>query len=438
MSLWSREGQCLEKRTRTNAAKPADPYMPLDTRATADWLIESLAEFASHPVEAIIPVAHGAAVAGIREGAPAFPPLDYEWEIPADCLSEYREQRDAFALTGSPELPAGLNFGAQLHYLESLGSLAGVTLMPYAQYWAWLLSGAATSQVTSLGCHSDLWLPGDSDFSPMAKRRGWAAQFAPMVHASDVVGTLRPELAERTGFSPTVRIHAGLHDSNAALVAARGCPELAAHEMTVLSTGTWFVAMRTPGEPVDLAALPETRDCLVNVDVEGQAVPSARFMGGREVELLGGGIDRPGTAGLAKALHVGTMVLPAHVQGCGPFAEHAGSWIDKPENEAQQQAAVALYAALMADCSLDLIGAKQRLLIEGRFAASEIFVRALATLRPGTKVFTANAEADVSFGALRLIEPSLSPPGTLTQVQPLDADLDSYRSGWLSHLENTA
>ncbi len=438
ISLWSREGQCLERRTRTNAVLLANPYAPLDTKATADWLIESLAEFASHPVEAIIPVAHGAAVAGIRDGAPAFPSPDYEWEIPADCLSEYRDQRDAFALTGSPKLPAGLNFGAQLHYLDTLGSLDRVTLMPYAQYWAWLLSGAATSEVTSLGCHSDLWLPGDSDFSPIANRRGWAGDFAPIVHASDVVGTLRPELAERTGLSPAVRVHAGLHDSNAALVAARGWPGLAAREMTVLSTGTWFVAMRSPGGPVDLAALPEARDCLVNADVEGRPVPSARFMGGREIETLGGGIDRPGSDGLAEVLKTGAMVLPAHVPGCGPFADMVGGWIGKPSGESQRQAAIALYAALVADCSLDLIGAKERLLIEGRFAASEIFVRALATLRPNTRVFTASAEADVSFGALRLVEPTLSLPGTLIPAEPFDADLDSYRSGWLSHLENTA
>jgi hypothetical protein len=409
---------------------PGGPYAALDTAATADWLVAALGQFAEHPVEAIIPVSHGAAIVGIRDGVLAFAPPDYEFEIPADSLGSYRAQRDPFAVTGSPALPAGLNIGSQLHHLDALGVLKGCTLMPYAQYWAWLLSGVAVSEVTSLGCHSDLWSPATSDFSPMVKRRGWAGQFAPLVRASDVIGTLLPELAKQTGLSPTVRIHAGLHDSNAALLAARSFPEIAGREATALSTGTWFIAMRTPAETVNLTTLPEARDCLVNVDAFGQPVPSARFMGGREIELLGQRIDRPGLGGLANVLASGAMVLPSQVPGGGPFPASSGRWINQPEAVEDQTAAIALYAAMMADTALDLIGARDLLLIEGRFAASELFCRALATLRPETRVYTASAEADVSFGALRLIEPSLVPLGELVPVDPLDRDLSVYRAAW--------
>ena len=120
----------------------------------------------------------------------------------------------------------------------------------------------------------------------MAKRLGWAGRFAPVVPASETIGVLRPELAARTGLSANARVLAGLHDSNAALLAARGFAEIAQNEATVLSTGTWFIAMRLPAETVALAKLPEARDCLVNVDAYGGPVPSARFMGGREIEAL--------------------------------------------------------------------------------------------------------------------------------------------------------
>lgn len=400
----------------------------LDTAATADWLIGALRQFSDHPVEAIIPVAHGAAVAGIRRGVLAFTPPDYEWQVPD--LTTYRAGRDRFALTGSPALPQGLNMGAQLHALEALGGFDGVTLLPYAQYWAWLLSGVAVSEVTSLGCHSDLWMPAEADFSPMAVRRGWASRLAPLARAGDAIGTLLPGIAEVTGLSPEVRIHAGLHDSNAALLAARGFAELAGKEATVLSTGTWFIAMRSSGAPFDPAALLEARDCLVNVDVAGRAVPSARWMGGREVELLGARIDRPGLDGLAEALAGGAMVLPAHVGGSGPFPKAKGGWIAEPADDAARSAAIALYAALMADASLDLIGARETLLVEGRFAASEIFTRALASLRPGCTVYAAPGEADVSLGALRAIWPDVRPAGILARVQSLDQDLTGYRQHW--------
>ena len=378
-----------------------------------------------------MPVAHGAAVAGIRDGALAFAPPDYETPLPADMLAQYRAGRDPFALTGSPALPMGLNLGAQLHGLEARGLLDGATLLPWPQYWAWWLSGEAVSEVTSLGCHSDLWAPAGATFSPMAVRRGWAGRFAPMARAGEVIGTLRPHLAARTGLSPAVRIHAGLHDSNAALLAARACPELAGKEATVLSTGTWFVAMRSPAMPVDLAALPEGRDCLVNVDAAGRPVPSARFMGGREVELLGERIDHAGLGGLADALIEGAMVLPTQVPGCGPFPAAVGRWIDRPADAPTRAATIALYAACMADTALDLIGASGALLVEGRFAASEIFVRTLASLRPGTQVYAASAGADVSFGALTLALPGLVPPGERIAVAPIGRDVAAYRDEWL-------
>lgn len=443
VSLWTRDGRCLDRVTRPNERHAASP-IALDTPANAQWLIEALGGFAGHPVEAIIPVSHGAAVAGIRDGKLAFPCIDYEWELPADELAAYRAQRDNFAQTGSPALPAGLNLGAQIHYLDSIGALGGVTLMPYAQYWAWLLTGFAVSEVTSLGCHSDLWNPSTGDYSAMAKARGWAAKFAPLASAGDTVGTLLPALAAQTGLPAATRVLAGLHDSNAALLAARGFTEIADNEATVLSTGTWFIAMRLAAEPVDTASLPEARDCLVNVDAYGRPVPSARFMGGREIETLieidTRRVDiKPDQSALLaavpKVVSDGAMVLPTLAPGCGPFPDSRSRWLNRPECWFERRAAACLYAALVANESLDLIGSKDRLLVEGRFAEAEVFVRALASLRPGTQVYTANAHNDVSFGALRLIDPALRPQGELVPVQPLETDLTDYRARWCAEIE---
>jgi len=427
----------LDRKVRTNATCVVDGIRRLDVDGIAGWVAEALASHSSHPVEAIIPVAHGAGVVALNADAAPVPPLDYEQPIPAHVLSEYRAQRDPFTITGSPALPAGLNFGAQLHWLERLhpDRMHGAVLLPWAQYWAWFLSGVAVSEVTSLGCHSDLWEPVSADYSPLARRRGWADRFAPLARAGDAIGTLRADLALRTGLSPSVRVHAGLHDSNAALLSARGHAGIGGQEATVLSTGTWFIAMRSPQGPVDLAALPEARDCLVNVDVDARPVPSSRFMGGREIELLGERIDIGGTAGLADVLTSGAMVLPSQVAGCGPFPGSVGRWIDRPGHADERAAAIALYAALVADTSLDLVGATGKLLIEGRFAASEVFTRALAALRPGTKVFTVGGEADVSFGALRLLDPDLAPQDKLDPVEPLADDLFAYRAEWHDDME---
>jgi hypothetical protein len=215
------------------------------------------------------------------------------------------------------------------------------TLPPWAQYWVWFLTGNAVSEVSRFGCHSDLWCPKEADFSPMAKRLGWAETLASLARAGDIAGTLRPEIATQTGLAADVKVAAGLHDSNAALLAARGFAEIAHNEATVMSTGTWFIGMRLPAPPVDTASLPAARDCLVNVDVHGRAVPSARFMGRREIETV---IeidtrrvdikpDQPALlAAVPEVLRNPRMILPMLIRRFGPFPEGHCGWINRPED----------------------------------------------------------------------------------------------------------
>jgi len=443
VTLWSRDGQLLDRQTRPNIHRADEGIRRLDAGGISAWLTGALAAYAGKAVENIVPVGHGAGFAALVDGALAFAPLDYEAAPPADVAADYAQARAPFAETGSPRLPDGLNLGAQLAWADSLypAEMARSILVPWAQYWGWWLTGQAVSEVTALGCHTDLWAPAEADWSSMARAKGWAERFAPLAKAGDVIGTLRPEIAAATGLSQDIKVLAGLHDSNAALMAARGYAEIAHSEATVLSTGTWFIGMRLPATPVATAELPQARDCLVNVDAYGAPVPSARFMGGREIEALieidtrrvDIKADQPRLLTAVPAvLASGAMHLPTLAPGCGPFPDAAARWINPPADWYERRAAACLYAALVTDAALDLIGSDDRLLVEGRFAEAQVFVRALASLRPHTQVFVANAHNDVSFGALRLIDPTLHPSGGLALVEPLDADLDTYRNRWLA------
>lgn len=449
LSLWSSEGALIERRVRANARIDTGAYAALDAAGIEAWVAEVLRDFAKlADVGAIVPVGHGAAAAIVRGGRLACPPLDYEDAMPAGLRDTYKAERDAFTDTGSPLLPDGLNLGAQLFRLEALDpELAqGTQILPWAQYWSWLLSGVAASEMTSLGCHTDLWNPLTGTPSKLAERRGWAQRLAPVRGAGDILGTLTPAWAQRTGLPADTEIHCGLHDSNAALLAARGFAEIADTESTVLSTGTWFVAMRSPKDAasMDISRLDEDRDCLINVDAYGKPIPSARFMGGREIETLIGldtrqidiAPDQPALlAALPDVLATGAMVLPSFASGFGPFPHGRGRWIAKPDDPAARRAAVSLYAALVADASLGLIGTQERLLIEGRFAEGQVFVRALAALRPDLRLYTGKAHNDVSYGALRLLDAALPPAEPLELVTPLDVDLSPYRDRWRQEIE---
>jgi sugar (pentulose or hexulose) kinase len=436
-SLWDEASLCVGQRTRANPRLQSAGRLTLDFLGIERWLAEVLSEFASMgPVNAIVPVAHGAAMALIGKGQLLEAPLDYEWAGVEAQRADYNTQRDPFVATGSPALPAGLNLGMQLHWLESTGSAAAATgqILPWAQYWAWVLSGVSAAEVTSLGCHTDLWRPFDHGVSQLAARRGWAQRLAPLTHAGVVLGTLLPRWAEATGLSRKVQVYCGLHDSNAALLNATSHPEVQGRDATILSTGTWFVAMRTPARAVDSAAigLTEARDCLLNVDIAGTPIPSARFMGGREIELLAG-TDAPlhsdaGYSAAINAIEAGDMFLPSYTPGVGPYPEtpvpeHSGT-----RGHGDAMAKALLYAALLADVSLDLIGSCDTVVVDGRFSRAPIFVQALANLRPSTSILVSSDEQGVAHGAIQLVRRGTHE--ALKIISPLPVDMSAYRASW--------
>ena len=197
----------------------------------------------------------------------------------------------------------GLNAARQLHWLQHTHPHAWAatrTLLPYPQYWAWWFCGVAATEVSSLGCHTQLWLPLKGQYSAMALSQGWASLFAPIRPAWDVLGTVRPEQAQALGLPPVCEVHVGVHDSNACLARylnANRSTDASARQ-TLVSSGTWTVVM-APNASSE--ALQAGQDMLCNVSVLGQPTPTARFMGGREfVTLLAGA---PADAGTLQDVH---------------------------------------------------------------------------------------------------------------------------------------
>ncbi len=445
LTLWTEQGQLVQKQTRQNARVETAQYSALDVFGIEDWLAATLTDFAKlGRIEAIIPVAHGAAAVLVKDGRLALLPMDYEASPPDAISNNYEQQRAPFSETGSPSLPNGLNLGCQLYWQEKAfpEAFEGATILLWPQYWAWLLTGCAAAEVTSLGCHTDLWCPATQDFSRLAKNRGWDAMFPTIRAADDSLGYISADWAARTGLPNDVVVHCGLHDSNAALVAALAHREVTAGQTTVLSTGTWFIAMRTAGKNTarTLAnVMPERRDCLFNIDYRGNPTPTARLMGGREIELLVGETFRALdvsedqadlVAAVSEVIAGDIMVFPTFAPGCGPVPTGQGTWHNGPDDWTHRRAAIGLYAALVTAISLELIGAEGSLLVEGRFASADVFTRAMARLRPDLSVYACDRETDVSFGALHLLQPNLRPNGTLRRVIPLAEDISAYAAAW--------
>lgn len=358
---------------RANAIVQGPFGRELDVKAIEQWLIGALRD-APHKerIRCIVPVAHGAAAVLLDRNHSIVAAPDYEDACFERVNAEYRKQRDAYASTFSPDLPLGLNLGRQLFYLQHTQpeAFSRVTyVLLYPQFWAWRLSGVMASEVTSLGCHSDLWLPGEMNFSKLAVARGWRDLFPPRRSANDSLGRITPEMANATGLDPKCEVACGIHDSNASylkFLIARDRNE----PFTVVSSGTWTVVMANRG---DLTGLREDRDMLANVDAFGAPVATARFMGGREYEAIAGADARPNLPAMINVIDKRAMALPAFASG-GPFAGREGRIVAGEGLSGSERASVAtLYLALMTELSIEALGVGGDVLVDGPLATNAFF-----------------------------------------------------------------
>ncbi|QCG89026.1 FGGY-family carbohydrate kinase [Azospirillum sp. TSH100] len=390
-----------------NAVRHDGPYPHYDTDRLWSFLLASLAACAAeHRVDAISVTTHGACAALVDDRELVLPVLDYESALPEETGPDYERLRPGFEESFSPGLPCGLNLGRQLYWLERLhpDSFARARhILLYPQYWVWRLTGVAASEVTSLGCHTDLWAPASGTFSSLVRRAGWRMKFPPLHSAFAAVGMLRPEIAAQAGLGERpVPVHCGIHDSNASLlphILGRQAP------LSVVSTGTWVIALSVGGAMGGaLARLDPARDMLANVDALGRPVPSSRFMGGREYDLLTGRSGAvPSPAETGRVLDGAVMALPTFSPGTGPFPSHTGRWTADPASlsPGERAAAASLYLALMTGEMLGAMAAGGPTIVEGPFARNDLFLEALGALT-GRPVLASSGTTGTSAGAALL------------------------------------
>ncbi|MGH6950548.1 MAG: FGGY-family carbohydrate kinase [Vitreimonas sp.] len=421
-------------RTCPNAPRQDGPYPHADIEAVESVLLDGLdhaARGANGALDGVAVTTHGASGALLTGERLALPVLDYEYDGPEETAEAYRALRPPFAETLSPRLPGGLNLGAQLlwqqlRFPEQFA--AATTFVTYPQFWAFKLCGVAATEVTSLGCHTDLWRPVEARFSSLVARAGWAELMAPTRHAGDVLAPMRAGLAARLGLKTPPPVYCGIQDSNASLM-----PYLsAARPRSIVSSGTWAIFFSLGGS---FARLNEERDMLANVNAHGAPVLSARFMGGREFDILTAGAQgAPSLRDIARVLDAQVMALPSFVSACGPFPHGEGRWTSAPENLApgERLAAASLYLALMSNVCLDLLEASGETIIQGPFVRNAFFCDALATLT-GRPLFSTEGATATGAGAARLMLPHLAEKkGALAPglPSPLRASLLAYAAAW--------
>jgi sugar (pentulose or hexulose) kinase len=434
LELFDAERALLWERASPNRVLSGPPYPHADVEAIWAFLMGALRDAnRAHPIGVIVPTTHACAGALVDESGLVLPVLDYEFAGVEEIEPLYAMLRPPYAETLSPRLPTGLNQGRQIawqkHKFPDAFARAKLYLT-YPQYWSWRLTGVASSEVTMLGCHSDLWAPMQGRPSSLAAKLDLPRLTPPRRSAWDRLGPVKAEIAARTGLGAGVQVLSGVHDSNASLL-----PHLASRQppFTIVSTGTWVILM---GVGLSVEGLNAADDMLANVDVEGRPTACARFMGGREYSELAGTVKaQANDAALVRVIASGAMALPCFAPQGGPFVSRKGE-IRGDVTPGDRPALATLYVALMSALMLTRLGANTGdLIVEGSFAVNSAYCELLAALRPEQPVFAGDDAAGTARGAavlaqwpLRVMEPSRSKSINPSTIPGLAA----YRKAWNS------
>ncbi len=431
------DGALLEAVSTPNVTLDGPPYRHHDLAGLEAWLLKALAGFAArHAVAALVPCAHGGSGVLVGNEGPVLPMIDYEQPVPSDVDAAYRAEADGFRERGSAIMLGAAHSARQLLWIERDWPEALAAARAYLQtpqFWAWRLSGVLANEVTSAAAQSHLWSTPDRRPAGIVPRHGWDRLMPPMRPAWASLGRVRPEVAARTGLDPATRVLCGIHDSSANFYRyqAGGLADL-----TVVSTGTWIVALTDRSAGMDFAR--ELPGRTLNADVAGAPVPGMLTMGGREFAAVAAGAAAPAESdALARIVASGTIAVPFFGFDDGLFPGRARRGrIDGPlaGDPTVRVSLAVLYVALLTVEVIEALPRARTVVLDGSFVRDPLYGALVQALIPSARVVVNRDSLGLAAGAALLARHGeKAAPAALALDRPDTAglpDLASYRAAW--------
>jgi sugar (pentulose or hexulose) kinase len=284
----------IDARYRIFPPKMVDGLETHDLAAMEAWFAAELGalarEYPTDPIEAVAITTHGATFVCVgKNGDPVLPCVYYTHEPGEAFHAAFYQRFGAAAVlqdkTGTPAFSALINMAkgirfAQTRYPEAFSRTARI--LCYPQYWGFRLTRSAGAEGTYMGCHGYLWDQRAHRLSSVARDLGAAPLLSAGLRNSwDILGTVTPDFARKTGLSPEVIVTMGIHDSNSALLphfAKKGGSGFALN-----STGTWCVSMN-PVKTYGFAPEELGKAVFFNLSAFRTPIKTANFLGGYEFE----------------------------------------------------------------------------------------------------------------------------------------------------------
>lgn len=441
-----------------------------DTDALMTWFRGALKRLSSeYDIRVIAVCAHGATFALIDEiGRLAHPVISYTAsqgsEVQEEFYNVFGSRQQLHKETCTADI-GFCNMAKVLYYVK--------TRMPetwnrcrhglfYAPYLGFELTGKMGREPTFQGNHTYFWDFEHETWSELGKSLAVDDLFGlPISRPWDLLGTVKPELADECGLAPDCKVSLGIHDSNANYLPylARGYDDFLLN-----STGTWFVLMRG-SDTVTLDDAEIEHRVFFNMDALGRPIRTLLMTGGMDYdEFLSftecedeSDIEAAARVVNARDLFVVPGVLPGGTAfpAATPRVQHGDTAYTLADLRQQEgtpfthlgqdyPAALNLGLVLATAANLRWCGAGEgtTVFIEGGFAHNTAYCRLLGALCPGQRFALTSVKEGTSFGTaltgwMLATGKSLEEIGTeftieTTYIEPAEiAGMDEYRDAYM-------
>ncbi|MDB5193450.1 MAG: carbohydrate kinase [Segetibacter sp.] len=359
-------------------------------------------------VKAINFSTYGASFVYIDEdGKPVAPLYNYLKPYPEELKKQFYDTyggEEVFSYqTASPVL-GSLNSGMQLYRIkyerhELFKKIKYALHLP--QYMSYLLSGNVHADITSIGCHTNMWDFKKNDYHEWIYKEGIIEKLPPLAPCDKTVPS---------AFGNNYSVGIGLHDSSAALIPYQVS---FTEPFVLISTGTWCISLN-PFNNTPLTIEELQQDCLCYMHYQGGPVKASRLFAGNDheeqVKRIGDHFNQNSTK--YKTVDFDLEVLETLRKKVSPVDTEDPKGLlnqslfgkrelDEFEDyeEAYHQLIQDIITQQYASTQLILKGSTvKRIFVDGGFSKNPIYMNMLASAFPEMEVFAASMAQATAVG----------------------------------------
>ncbi|WP_291097536.1 MULTISPECIES: FGGY-family carbohydrate kinase [unclassified Flavobacterium] len=269
-----------EKSVNFDETVDEDGFPCEDIDLLKNWILDRLSEIknlSEYILKAINFSAYGASFVYVDDKGKILTPLyNYLKNYPEGLKKQFYDKykgEEVFAVkTASPVL-GSLNSGMQIYRLkeeqpELFEKVKCCLHLP--QYLSFILTGQCFTDITSIGCHTNLWNFKKMKYHKWLKKEHIIDKIPPLHYAKDAIK-----------IDGDISVGVGLHDSSSAMI-----PYTInfTEPFVLLSTGTWSISLN-PFNNKRLTFEELQNDCLCYLQYTEKPVKAARLFSGNEHEI---------------------------------------------------------------------------------------------------------------------------------------------------------